>query len=47
MYRKGEAELALVKGMEVRLHPLMAGAYYELELTMISRSTPELFIVFR
>lgn len=35
MYRKGEFELALLKGMEVKLHPLRAGAYPELEPTMV------------
>jgi len=27
MYRRREAELALLKGMEAKLHPLRAGAY--------------------
>jgi hypothetical protein len=35
MYRKGESELALLKGMEVKLNPLMAVAYMELEPAMI------------
>jgi hypothetical protein len=35
MYRKGESELALLKGMEVKLHPLMAGAWAELDLWMV------------
>jgi hypothetical protein len=42
MYRKGEFELALLKGMEVRLHPLMAGAHAELEQTMFKWRAPEL-----
>jgi hypothetical protein len=44
MYRKGEFELALLKGMEVKLHPLMAGAYPELEPTMVRWRISELVV---
>ena len=31
MYRSREAELALLKGMEVKIHPLIAVAFTEFE----------------
>lgn len=42
MYRRRETELAWLRGMEVTLHPLKAGAYAELESAMIRWRTTEL-----
>jgi hypothetical protein len=45
MYRRREAELALLKRMEVKLHPPMAGAFEELEPAMIRWRAIELALL--